>query len=57
MTDYDYTPDRILHAFDRVMGHLLGVVVQIRGDQVTYRGVGTRALHTERACWLNVWEG
>jgi hypothetical protein len=52
---YTYTPSRTIHAFDRVLGHLLGVVVQIEGSKVTYRATNG-SLHTIAAC-LVTWGG
>lgn len=57
MPDYTYSPRRILHAFDKFSGQLLGVVVEIKNDIVTYRGLGTRTLYSSPSCWFMVWEG
>lgn len=44
-------------AFDRILGHLLGEVVWIDGDQITYKPVGVPSFVKMARCWLTLWEG
>ncbi len=44
--------------WDRLTGALLGTVVHIEGDQITYyKGLGHSTFYTISACWVYVWEG
>lgn len=47
----------VRHVFDRLTGDLLGVLVEIKGDQITYRPLSDRTtFHTISECWVMVWE-
>lgn len=41
--------------FDRLSGALLGTVLHIDGDQITYKSIGVPCFHTISACWVYVW--
>jgi len=43
--------------WDKFSGQLLGTVVHIDGDQVTYKALGIPTFHTIKMCWVYVWEG